>query len=94
MHCSRRITGLNLTVEEVRKYRATVQPISGTHAPVPAQAADAPHAAPSEHDPRVLSFAELKELIEQGKTDQIPNNRVIPEEVSVSPSTEQPLVRL
>jgi hypothetical protein len=34
-------------------------------------------------EPRVLSFAELKELIEQGKTDQIPNNRIIPDELSV-----------
>ncbi|EPS95339.1 hypothetical protein FOMPIDRAFT_1132628 [Fomitopsis schrenkii] len=28
--------------------------------------------------PRTLSFAELKALIEEGKTDQIPNNRQIP----------------
>ena len=35
-------------------------------------------------EPRTLSFAELKTLIEQGKTDQIPNNRDIPNELSVS----------
>lgn len=34
-------------------------------------------------EPRVLTFTELKELIEQGKTDQIPNNRVIPNVLSV-----------
>jgi hypothetical protein len=33
---------------------------------------------------RTLTFAELKELIEQGKTDQIPNNRPIPEAINVS----------
>ena len=32
---------------------------------------------------RVLSFAELKELIEQGKTDQIPNNEHIPDDLNV-----------
>jgi hypothetical protein len=32
----------------------------------------------SRSEPRVLTFTELKDLIEQGKTDQIPNNRVIP----------------
>jgi hypothetical protein len=33
--------------------------------------------------PRTLSLAELKELIEQGKTDQIPNNKIIPNDLSV-----------
>ncbi|TEB32704.1 hypothetical protein FA13DRAFT_1754360 [Coprinellus micaceus] len=32
--------------------------------------------------PRVLSFAELKELIESGRVDQIPNNKFIPEKLS------------
>lgn len=36
--------------------------------------------------PRVLSFAELKELIESGRVDQIPNNKFIPEKLSVSTS--------
>jgi hypothetical protein len=33
---------------------------------------------------RTLTFAELKDLIEEGKTDQIPNNRYIPEAINVS----------
>ena len=37
-------------------------------------------------EPRVLSFAELKELIESGRVDQIPNNKFIPDKLSVSPS--------
>ena len=59
--------------------------------------AGAEHAAAQEQgvpgEPRALSFAEIKELIEQGKTDQIPNNRVIPDELSVRPSfmTPQPV---
>jgi len=36
------------------------------------------------NESRTLTFAELKELIEQGKTDQIPNNRPIPEAINVS----------
>lgn len=32
-----------------------------------------------------LTFTELKALIEQGKTDGIPNNKVIPNNLNVSP---------
>jgi len=32
-----------------------------------------------EDAPRTLTFNELKELIEQGKTDNIPNNKLIPD---------------
>lgn len=32
-----------------------------------------------------LSFAELKALIEQGKTDGIPNNKLIPDTLNASP---------
>ena len=32
-----------------------------------------------------LTFAELKALIEQGKTDGIPNNKLIPDTINVSP---------
>jgi len=34
---------------------------------------------------RTLTFAELKALIEQGKTDGIPNNKLIPDTINVSP---------
>ncbi|SRR5258707_10929609 len=32
---------------------------------------------------RTLTFAELQSLIEQGKTDQIPNNKHIPDTINV-----------
>ena len=32
---------------------------------------------------RVLTFAELKELIESGNMDKIPNNKIIPETLNV-----------
>ena len=40
----------------------------------------------SSEEPATLTFAQLKELIEQGKTDQIPNNRTIPNELHVGSS--------
>ena len=33
--------------------------------------------------PRALTFAELQSLIEQGKTDEIPNNKHIPDTINV-----------
>lgn len=38
---------------------------------------------PADDETRVLTFAELKDLIESGRVDQIPNNKVIPEAFSV-----------
>jgi len=40
--------------------------------------------APAADESRTLTFAELKDLIEEGKTDQIPNNRYISEAINVS----------
>ena len=33
--------------------------------------------------PRTLTFAELQSLVEQGKTDEIPNNKHIPDTINV-----------
>lgn len=41
-------------------------------------------ASASDAEARILTFAELQELIETGKVDQIPNNKVIPEALNVS----------
>lgn len=83
-----RLTGLSLTVDEVQEsvqVRASTE--TQSQASVNTQT-EAPHAS---SEPRALSFAEIKELIEQGKTDQIPNNRVIPDELSVRrPLTSSP----
>lgn len=38
---------------------------------------------PSTDENRVLTFAELKELIESGNMDKIPNNKIIPETLNV-----------
>jgi len=37
---------------------------------------------------RTLTFAELKTLIEQGKTDGIPNNKVIPNVLHDAPPSD------
>lgn len=34
---------------------------------------------------RTLTFAELQSLVEQGKTDEIPNNKRIPDAINVVP---------
>ncbi|EKM56720.1 uncharacterized protein PHACADRAFT_141599 [Phanerochaete carnosa HHB-10118-sp] len=73
-----RITGSSLTVDDVREH---VQKTQTPNAATRLESA-APRASPPAEEHRVLSFAELKELIEQGKTDQIPNNHIIPNELS------------
>ena len=40
-------------------------------------------AAEPNDENRVLTFAELKELIETGNVDKIPNNKIIPERLNV-----------
>ena len=40
-------------------------------------------AAEPNDESRVLTFAELKELIETGNVDKIPNNKIIPERLNV-----------
>jgi hypothetical protein len=37
----------------------------------------------SESEPRVLTFKELQDLIMQGKVEEIPNNKKIPEDLNV-----------
>lgn len=37
-------------------------------------------------DTKILSFAEIKELIEAGRLDEIPNNKIIPDSLNVRPS--------
>ncbi|KAI0301268.1 hypothetical protein BC826DRAFT_1101896 [Russula brevipes] len=51
--------------------------------------------APKEQDeaailetPRTLTFVELQTLIEQGKTDEIPNNKHIPDAINEAPPSQ------
>jgi hypothetical protein len=66
-----RITGSTITMDEAREYElsSTTQSTKG--------------AAEPNDENRVLTFAELKELIETGNVDKIPNNKIIPERLNV-----------
>jgi hypothetical protein len=37
----------------------------------------------NDNDSQILSFAEIKELIETGRLDEIPNNKLIPDTLNV-----------
>ena len=72
------LTGTAVTVEEARAAR--VEQIASA----PLQTSTQTSSDPSTQDePRTLTFAQLKALIEQGRTDEIPNNKVIPNVLSV-----------
>ncbi|KXN88438.1 hypothetical protein AN958_07344 [Leucoagaricus sp. SymC.cos] len=94
-------TGNTLTLEEVKSYeqssskKTPSQPSELTTSLTPATAlepAPASEQAEGDEEPRVLTFAELKELIESGRLDEIPNNKTIPNalnEASPSQSTAE-----
>ncbi|KAG2159443.1 uncharacterized protein EDB93DRAFT_1075020, partial [Suillus bovinus] len=85
-----RVAGQNLTVEDVRSHQNTVnsQNLTATTDLSP------PSSNSRDGETRLLTFAELTMLIEQGKTDNIPNNKVIPEMLNdAPPSTSIALVR-
>ena len=87
------MTGHSISIDEAREYERShpweqtpsVDPTaSGSehYSGLPASA-DEPQPVVQE-ETRVLTFAELQELIESGKEDQIPNNKVIAEALNVS----------
>ena len=71
------MTGSSITPESVVEN----DPSSKT---VPSISGSATGSSAQDHEEtRILTFAELKALIEEGKTDLIPNNKDIPEALSV-----------
>lgn len=70
--------GYSITWDEVQR-RLPSNPSA-----VPAQTTTTDsQASADEQTARQLSLAELKVLIESGRTDQIPNNRIIPNDLNV-----------
>ncbi|PPQ95358.1 hypothetical protein CVT26_008203 [Gymnopilus dilepis] len=67
-----KITGNSITAEEARDYELSKQKNPTAVSGI-------------EEENRVLTFAELKELIETGNVDKIPNNKVIPEKLNEAP---------
>ncbi|KAF9484120.1 hypothetical protein BDN70DRAFT_850452 [Pholiota conissans] len=72
-----KITGHAVTMDEARDYEIHIGVSTGPGSPVNAN-----------DENRVLSFAELKELIETGNVDKIPNNKIIPEGLNDAPPSE------
>jgi hypothetical protein len=79
-----RMAGQNLAIEDVRSHQNTVnsQNITVTTDLSPLSSNSGTGEA------RLLTFAELTMLIKQGKTDDIPNNKFIPETLNVSVSPD------
>ncbi|KAJ8585261.1 hypothetical protein M405DRAFT_865537 [Rhizopogon salebrosus TDB-379] len=73
-----RVTGQNLTAEDVWSHQDRADPRTFTET--------APSSSSyQDRENRPLTFAELKTLIEEGKTDSIPNNKDIPDTLNDAP---------
>ncbi|KAH6891762.1 hypothetical protein BKA70DRAFT_847217 [Coprinopsis sp. MPI-PUGE-AT-0042] len=83
-------TGFNLSMDEAREYEISLLSALSTAGTSVAEATTSTgeSAVSASEEERVLTFAELKELIESGKVDQIPNNKVIPEKFSEEPPSQ------
>jgi hypothetical protein len=76
-------------VREYEQSRKTNQPeasaVSSLSTTVPNPTSSSTSEQPqADEESRILTFAELKELVENGRLDQIPNNKVIPNDLNVS----------
>ncbi|KAF9541342.1 hypothetical protein CPC08DRAFT_717162 [Agrocybe pediades] len=69
-----KITSNSISPEEAYQYEQSRQGSSGS--------------ALNNDENRVLTLAELKELIETGNVDKIPNNKIIPEGLNTAPPSE------
>ena len=96
IYCCNRMTGRSITIDQARQAEATsssnnianveqeevqvqgMSPIVESSVPSTQENQD-----PNKEEPRPLTFAELQELIESGREDLIPNNKVIPDRLSV-----------
>ena len=74
-----RVTGNSITLEDALSFESSSRPADSNRPTEPQQQQQA--VAEEIH---TLSFAELKALIEEGKTDGIPNNKLIPNILNVS----------
>ncbi|RDB17059.1 hypothetical protein Hypma_001778 [Hypsizygus marmoreus] len=83
-----RVTGNSVSMDEAREYEYALKgAASHGSGDMDAQPA-ASQSNIDDDDTRVLTFAELQELIETGKVDQIPHNKVIPEVLNAASPSE------
>ena len=73
------ITGCTISADDAREYET-----SHRNLPLTSTETDTRMPAPPTDEQRVLTFAELQELIETGRVDQIPNNKAVPDALNVS----------
>ncbi|KAJ6464153.1 hypothetical protein C8R47DRAFT_73547 [Mycena vitilis] len=88
-----RVTGNTITMDEAREFEQAQK--AHSHAGDASLSAAVPlHDTAASTEPVVLSFAQLQALIEAGKADQIPNNKIIPDELNdAAPSESAAVVR-
>jgi hypothetical protein len=67
-HFAERISGKQITLEQVKAHVQEPPPVSERG---------------DDSQSRILTFTELQQLIQSGKMDQIPNNKVIPDKLNV-----------
>ncbi|KAI3604976.1 hypothetical protein WG66_001970 [Moniliophthora roreri] len=83
-----RVTGSTLTVEEVEaSEQASTQSPEFTTCASPT-AADSPRHDSSSQQQETLTLTQIKEFIETGRTDQLPNNKVIPGGLNEAPPSQ------
>ncbi|KAF9645236.1 hypothetical protein BDM02DRAFT_3101690 [Thelephora ganbajun] len=77
-----KVTGNSITLDDALSFESSVHLVD-RHRPTEQQQQQAVG-----EEPPTLTFAELKALIEQGKTDGIPNNKLIPNILNNTPPSE------
>jgi len=76
-------------MNEARDYELSLLPTSTINDDRPTSTAkDAQVNSPATDENRILTLAELKELIESGNLDKIPNNKIIPETLNDAPPSQ------
>ncbi|KAJ7130311.1 hypothetical protein C8R44DRAFT_775308 [Mycena epipterygia] len=91
-----RVTGNAITMDEAREYEQSQMKHrdSALAAEDPSPGSLTGDTILGDAEPVVLSFAQLQALIEAGKADQIPNNKIIPEDLNdAAPSASAAAVR-
>ena len=78
------ISDVPITLDDARAAKRNSR--NGVISAASTSATTSPQPLPEDQGQHTLTFAQLKELIEQGRTDEIPNNKVIPNILSVSSS--------
>ncbi|KAH9847028.1 hypothetical protein C2E23DRAFT_742727 [Lenzites betulinus] len=83
-----RIVGSSLSIEDALRARQEHSAQHHRHGEPVITATETTLAENPQQEPQMLSFAQLKALIEEGRTDEIPNNKIIPNVLSSEAPSE------